>query len=218
MAVRVRSIAQSNDPLQQPIPLGGGEFQIAPGLGIEHQGFAAVHDRGHIQGHARMVVEGLGVAHVAQQPTDGLQGERQLRQSKAIEAGQVVVLEQSGFGLGLAEGGAAHRCEGNPIGAPGRCRIVATPEQFGGLQLGELLMQAITAFALHHLHIAGAHIGLGEAPAEWLLLVARFPPPPQPTSCCGRALSMPSSSTVPGVSTRVMSRLSSAPLAGVVSS
>ena len=160
--------------LQKSIPLGGGEFQIAAGLGIQHEGVAAVNDGGHVQGNPGVVVEGLGVADVSQQAADGLKGERQFRQAQAIEAGQVVVLQQSSLGFRAAEGGAAHRREADAIGTPSRSRIVATPEQFGRLQLGQVLMQAITALPLQHLHIAGAHIGLGQPPAEGLLFVGWF--------------------------------------------
>ena len=61
-------------PLQLVVPLGGGELEVAAGLGIQHQGIAAVHDRRHLQGNAAVVFQGLGVLQVAQQAAQGLQG------------------------------------------------------------------------------------------------------------------------------------------------
>ena len=77
--------------LQLSIPLGGGELQVAAGLGIEHQGIAAVHDRGHLQGNAAVVFEGLGVLQITQQAAEGLQGQGMLRQPQAIEAAEAAV-------------------------------------------------------------------------------------------------------------------------------
>ena len=62
-------------PLQLVVALGGGELQVAAGLGIQHQGIAAVHDDfWHFQGNAAVLLQGLGVLEVAQQPDQGLEG------------------------------------------------------------------------------------------------------------------------------------------------
>ena len=61
-------------PLQLVVALGGGELEVAAGLGIQHQGIAAVHDCRHLEGNAAVLLQGLGVLQVAQQATEGLQG------------------------------------------------------------------------------------------------------------------------------------------------
>ena len=152
--------------LQHSIPLGGGELQVAAGLGIEHQGIPPVHDDGHIQRHRGALLQRLGVLQVAQQAPQGPQGEGQFRETEAIEAGQLVVAQQGRFRIGAAEGGAGDGCELQMVGAPGRFPVNGAAEQFGGRQLGQLLMQGIAGLPLHHLHLAGAHIGAGQSPAQ----------------------------------------------------
>ena len=151
--------------------MGGGEFQVATGLGIEHQGFAAVHDRRHIQGNPGVLLQGLGVVHVMQQPPEGAQGQGQFREAETIEAGQLVVGSEGLLGLGGTEGCAGHGAEAQALGAPRGSRgfgavAITSPEQFRGLELGQLLMQAVAARALHHSHITGAHIGTGQSPTQ----------------------------------------------------
>ena len=126
--------------LQGAVALGGGEFQVAAGLGIQHQGITAVDDPGTLQRHGAGVIQGLGVAQVGQQPPHGPQGEGQLRQAKTIEAGQLVVQQQRGFRCRTAEGGAGYRRQPQPIRTPGRHLARFTPQQFGGRQLGQLLV------------------------------------------------------------------------------
>ena len=160
--------------LQLTIPLGGGELQVATGLGIEHQGIAAVNDLGNIEGDARLLVEGLSVVHVLEQSAEGTQGQGQFLQAQAIETGQAVMGFKSLSGFGGTEGGACHRAEPQPFGTPGGfacARLVAGlvtggPEQFRGVQLGQLLMQCVAAVALHHPHVAGAHVGAGQSPTQ----------------------------------------------------
>ena len=99
-----------------------------------------------------------------------------LRQAEAIEAAEAVVLLQGALRLRWAEGGAGHRREPQPFGTPGRPLSIegGRPEQFGGLLLGQLLVQGAAVFPLHHLHLAGAHIGAGQAPAQRLLALGRL--------------------------------------------
>ena len=107
-----------------------------------HQGIAAVHDRRYLQGDAAVLLQGLGVLQVAQQATEGLQGQGVLRQAEAIEAAEAVVLLQGALRFRWAEGGAGHRREPQPFRAPGRPLSIegGCPEQFGGLLLGQLLV------------------------------------------------------------------------------
>ena len=79
-------------PLQLVVALGGGELEVASGLGVEHQGIAAVHDRWYFQGNPAVLLQGLRVLQVAQQAAKGLQGQGVLRQAEAIEAAEAVVL------------------------------------------------------------------------------------------------------------------------------
>ena len=66
-------------PLQLVVALGGGELEVAAGLGIQHQGIAAVHDRRHLKGNAAVLLQGLGVLQITQQAAEGLQGQGVLR-------------------------------------------------------------------------------------------------------------------------------------------
>ena len=135
-----------------------------------------MHDRWHLQGNAAVLLQGLGVLQVAQQATEGLQGQGVLRQAEAIEAAEAVVLLQGALRLHWAEGGAGHWREPQPFRAPGRPLSIegGGPEQFGGLLLGQLLVQGAAVFPLHHLHLAGAHIGAGQAPAQRLFSLGRL--------------------------------------------
>ena len=60
--------------LQLVVALGGGELEVAAGLGIEHQCIAAVHDLRHLQRNAAVLLQGLSVLQVTQQAAEGLQG------------------------------------------------------------------------------------------------------------------------------------------------
>ena len=88
-----------------PVSLGGGELQVATGLGIENQGITAVNDFGNIEGDARFLVEGLGVVDVLEQSAEGTQGQGQLLQAQAIETRQAVVGFEGLFGFRGTKGG-----------------------------------------------------------------------------------------------------------------
>ena len=107
-------------PLQLAVPLGGRELEVAAGLGIQHQGITAEHDRGGVQRNGAGLLQRLGVAQVGNQSPEGAKSQGDLRKSEAVEARQPVVAQQRRFGVRAAEGSAGHPGEMQSVRAPGR--------------------------------------------------------------------------------------------------
>ena len=163
--------------------LGAGELQVAAGGGIEHQGIAGVPAGGRLQRH---LLSAFGIAgqalaegavEVVHQAAGGPQGQRQLPQPQAIEAGQPEALLEGGAGLRQLEGGARQAGAVQAFGAPGglfrdgairRLAAAIGPEHLGGLHLQQLLMQGIAAGAFGDAEFTGADIGHRQAPAAGL--------------------------------------------------
>ena len=61
------------------VPLGGGELQVAAGLGVEHQGIAPLHDCRDVQRHGGALLQWLGVVQVADQSSQRPQCQGQFR-------------------------------------------------------------------------------------------------------------------------------------------
>ena len=104
-------------------------------------------------------------------------------QPESVEGAQPVVVQQRLLGFRPAEGRARHGRELQSLGAPGRtARGVAwrlelrprAPDQFGGIQSCQFLMQIAAALLLQQHQFASAHIGTGEPPAQGLLALCRF--------------------------------------------
>ena len=87
-----------------------------------------------------------------------------LWQPEAIEAAEAVVLLQGAFCIHRAEGvlaiGVSLSRSGHQAGRSARGR---RPRAVRGLLLGQLLVQGAALLSLHHPHLAGAHIGAGQA-------------------------------------------------------
>ena len=150
------------------ITLGGSELEVAAGLGIKHQGITAVLDCWPLEGNGADLIEGLGVAQVGHQAPQGPQCERGVRETKAVQCRQFVVAQQHGFSVGTTEGSAGDGRQTPSIWTPGWAGFCSAPQQFGRLQLCQVLVKAVAALPLQHAHLTGAHIGAGQTPAKGL--------------------------------------------------
>ena len=156
--------------MQRAAQLGAGQFQVAAGLGIEHQLIAGLPDGGHVQGDRRPVlVAGLGGIEIGQQPAGGSHRQGHFAQPQASEAGEAKALQQAAPGLGAFKGGAQHGGEPPAVGAPGGSGVPrlawAGPDHLGGLHLQQLLVQGGAALPFGDSELAGADIGHGHPPA-----------------------------------------------------
>ena len=152
-------------PLDAPAQLGTGEFQVAAGLGIEHQLVARMPGGGQVQGDGGAR---LGVVEVAQQPAGGPLAQGQVGQAQARQAGQLEALQQARSGLRPGEGGEGRGRQPQAFGTPAGAVPLAGPDHFGGVQLQQLLVQQVAALAFRHPEFAGADVRHRQAPTAAL--------------------------------------------------
>ena len=150
--------------LQSAVQLRAGEFQVAPGGGIEHQLIARLPGGGQLQGNG---TAGLGVVEIAEQTAGGPQAQGHLAEPKAIQAGQPEALQQCHPRFLGAEGCAGQGREPQGVRTPGGPAF-ARPQHLRGVHLQQLLVKLIAAIAFGHAEFAGAHIGHRQPPARLL--------------------------------------------------
>ena len=164
--------------------LGAGQFEVAAGGRIQHQGIARVPGGRQIQGHPGLADGAVQVGH---QPAGGPQGQGYLPQPQAIEAGQAKALLERGGGFGRGKGGARLgglvNARWTPaVGVAGAVAAFGSGlglcprhQQFSRLELQQLLVQLGAAAALAGPELAGADIGHRQAPAGALVHHRRQP-------------------------------------------
>ena len=178
------------------------QFQIADGDGVEHHGVGAV-----VVGGAVEVIEGgaLGVAQVVEDGAGGADGGGAIGEAAAIEREQLEVIAQGAvgvivgedpvfeFGAHEARAGAFLAGEEGQVGGEedfARAEVFERAGDFGGIHLGDP-------------ELAGGDIDVGDAGARAVARRRRR------GSCSRGSARRVASMAVPGVTTRMISRLTS---------
>ena len=158
-------MAAVNGPQQRalklPIPLGGGQFEIAARLVIQHQGITGKHQLRPLQRHG---AAGLAGIEIGDQPAGGASGQGVIGQTKALQVANPKALLQSAICTGGFKGSAGLVREAEPIGAPFR-RFDTRQQQFGCLQLQQFLLQLRGSLALVQQQFACGDISDSKPPA-----------------------------------------------------